>query len=52
VLYFFHGNVAAVLSSGFTKEDRVPPAEMERAKQRKAKFEKAPQAHTFEEQRT
>lgn len=49
ILYFFHGNFAAVLSSGFTKEDRVPTAELERAKQRKAKFEQAPEAHTFEE---
>ena len=46
LLYFFHGNVAAVLACGFTKEDRVPPVEIERAKLRKAKFEKAPQAHS------
>jgi putative component of toxin-antitoxin plasmid stabilization module len=49
VLYFFHGNVAAVLSSGFTKEARVPPVEIDRARQCKAKFERSPQAHTFEE---
>jgi len=52
VLYFFHGNVAAVLSSGLAKEDRIPPVELERARQRMARFNEAPQAHTFEEQHT
>lgn len=50
LLYFFHGNTAAVLSSGLTKEDRVPPAEIARARQRKLRFERAPSAHTFEDQ--
>jgi hypothetical protein len=49
VLYFFHGNVAAVLSSGFTKEDKIPRAELKRALERKAKFELSPRVHTFEE---
>ena len=49
VLYFFHGQVAAVLSSGFTKEAVVPPAEIQRARQRMAKFASAPKTHTFEE---
>ena len=48
VLYFFYGNVAAVLSSGLTKEDQVPPAEIERAIVRKAKFARAPGRHTFD----
>jgi hypothetical protein len=26
ILYFFHGNLAAVISHGITKEQRVPPA--------------------------
>jgi phage-related protein len=52
VLYFFHGNVAAVLAHGLTKEDRIPPADLDRAIRRKALFEKAPQAHTFEEPST
>jgi phage-related protein len=49
VLYFFHRNVAAVLSNGFTKEDRIPPIEIKRAIERKAKFEQSPKKHTFEE---
>jgi hypothetical protein len=36
------------LSSGLTKEDEVPAAEIERAIIRKAKFEKAPELHTFD----
>jgi phage-related protein len=52
VLYFFHWNVAAVLSSGLAKEDKIPPVELERARQRMARFNQAPQAHTFEEQDT
>lgn len=48
VLYFFHGQVAAVLSCGFTKEDKVPPIEIQRAKQRRSIFESAAQKHTFE----
>ena len=47
VLYFFHGQIAAVLSSGFTKEDRVPPVEIQRARQRMAKFASAHKAHIF-----
>ena len=50
LLYFFHGNVAAVLACGFTKQDQVPPVEIEQAKQRKAKFERTPQAHSNQEQ--
>jgi putative component of toxin-antitoxin plasmid stabilization module len=47
VLYFFHENVAALLSIGLTKEGQVPPAEIERAIVRRAKFERAPGRHTF-----
>jgi len=49
LLYFFHGNVAAVLSHGLTKEKRVPPREIEKAIERKRKFEQNPQQHTQEE---
>ena len=38
LLYFFHGNTAAVLTSGIVKEDRVPPVEIERAIARKKKL--------------
>jgi len=49
ILYFFHGNVAAVLSHGIVKEDRVPPIEIDRAIKRRENFEKNPKAHTYEE---
>jgi hypothetical protein len=50
ILYFFYGNVTAVLSHGITKEDRVPPIEIDRAIERKKKFEMNPEEHTFEEE--
>ena len=49
ILYFFHGNVAAVLSHGIVKEDCVPPIEIDRAIQRRKNFEMNPKAHTYEE---
>jgi phage-related protein len=49
ILYFFHGNVAAVLSNGIVKEDCVPPIEIDKAIQRRKNFEKEPKAHTYEE---
>src|SRR5579863_1738125 len=49
MLYFFHGRTAAVISHGLVKEAEVPPKEIERAIQRKLKFEKNPKAHTHEE---
>jgi phage-related protein len=35
ILYFFHGKCAAVLSHGITKEDEVPPNEIDLAVKRK-----------------
>jgi len=49
MLYFFHGNVAAVLSHGLTKEREVPPREIEEAIERRRKFEADPAKHTHEE---
>lgn len=49
MLYFFHGQTAAVVSHGCTKERIVPAGEIDLAIQRKAKFEKAPDRHTYEE---
>lgn len=46
LLYFIHGTTAAVLTSGLLKEDRVPPAEIGRAIERRRKFEASPQKHT------
>lgn len=38
ILYFFHGNVAAVVSHGIVKARVVPPHEIDRAIRRKAQF--------------
>jgi phage-related protein len=48
ILYFFHAQ-SAVLSHGITKEARVPPSEIERAIQTRAKFIKNPGVHTYRE---
>ena len=49
MLYFFHGRTAAVVSHGLVKEAVVPNQEIEKALERKRKFEKNPKAHTYEE---
>jgi phage-related protein len=49
MLYFFHGQSAAVVSHGLVKEAEVPPKEIEKAISRKQKFEKDPKTHTHEE---
>src|SRR5215813_10486230 len=49
MLYFFHGNVAAVVSHGLVKEQKVPPKDIDFAVRRKQRFEQAPQRHTYEE---
>lgn len=49
MLYFFHGNVAAVVSHGIVKEQKVPPKEIDLAVKRKRQFEQAPKQHTYEE---
>jgi hypothetical protein len=48
MLYFFHGNVAAVLSHGLMKERVVPPREINWALERKKKFEEDPERHTYQ----
>jgi len=47
LLYFFHGNTVAVLAGGIIKEDHVPPVEIDRAIERKRKFESNPAKHTY-----
>jgi phage-related protein len=47
ILYFFHGNIAAVVSHGITKEQRVAPREIERAIERKNRFTTNPARYTF-----
>jgi phage-related protein len=49
MLYFFHGNTAAIVSHGIVKESDVPPKEIDRALERKKAFAKAPKTHTYEE---
>jgi hypothetical protein len=50
MLYFFHGRTAAVVSHGIVKEAAVPSKEIEKAIERKRRFEKNPKAHTHEEE--
>ena len=49
ILYFFHGAIAAVVSHGLVKERAVPPQEINRAIERKRRFEANPSRHTYEE---
>ena len=49
MLYFFHGRTAAVLSHGLVKEAAVPAKEIEKAIERKRKFERDPRVHTYVE---
>jgi phage-related protein len=49
MLYFFHGNVAAVVSHGIVKEQKVPPKEIDLAVKRKKLFKQNPEQHTYEE---
>src|SRR3989442_9108661 len=39
MLYFFHKNISVVLSHGLVKEREVPPNEINKAIERKQKFE-------------
>lgn len=48
LLYFFCGQ-RAVISHGITKEDIVPPKEIELAVRRKQQFERDPEKYTYEE---
>lgn len=52
ILYFFHGTVAAVVSHGIVKERAVPPKEIERAIERKKRFEANPAKHSFSMEHT
>ena len=47
ILYFFAGKNIMVVSHGLKKESEVPAAEIGRAMERKAKFERDPVAHTY-----
>ena len=47
ILYSFHGDSQAPLLSAFTKERRLPPIEIQRAQERRLKFDRNPQQHTY-----
>ena len=48
MLYFFSGQ-RAVLAHGFTKEGAVPGIEIDRAIERRRRFERSPDKHTYRE---
>ena len=47
MLYFFSGKAFVVVSHGFIKETTVPPKEIDRAVERKKKFESDPVSRAF-----
>jgi hypothetical protein len=47
ILYFFSGKDVVVLSQGITKESEVPDVEINRAVERKKRFEADPKTHTY-----
>jgi phage-related protein len=49
LLYFFHGREAAIVAHSLTKERAVPPADLQRALERRARFEADPKKHTHGE---
>ncbi len=49
MLYFFHGQIAAVLAHGLVKESEVPQRDIELAIQRKVNFQRDPDRHTYKE---
>lgn len=48
LLYFFHGRGVALLAHGLTKEKAVPNVDIERALERKRRFESDPASHTHQ----
>ena len=49
ILYFFHGTLAAIVSHGIVKARAVPPKEIDRAIERKRRFEANPSKHRYED---
>lgn len=47
MLYFFRGRTAAVVSHGFAKEGKIPRKQVAEAAERRTKFERDPDTHTF-----
>jgi len=46
ILYFFHGRNVALLAHALTKEDKVPAIDIDRAIERKRRYEQNPTRHT------
>jgi phage-related protein len=51
MLYFFVGRQAVVVSHGLVKEREVPAKEIDKATERKRRFEESTKAHTFRPER-
>jgi phage-related protein len=49
MFFFFYEDIAAVVSHGITKEQRVAPKEIDRAIRAKRRFTRAPDRHTHQE---
>ena len=49
MLYFFHEDIAAVVSHGLVKERRVPPKDIDLATVAKRRFAEDPKRHTHVE---
>ena len=47
LLYFFYKKEFVVISHGFTKEQKIPPIEIMRARSRATKFTANPQKHSY-----
>ena len=45
LLYFFHGREIAIVAHGLTKEQEVPAADIDRAIERRKRYEKDPTKH-------
>ncbi len=48
LLYFFHGRNVAILHHALAKEGKMPEGAMDKAIERKARFEKDPGSHIFD----
>src|SRR5580658_704064 len=47
ILYFFAGQNVVVVSHGIVKESAVPSVEIDRALERRRRFEAFPESHTY-----
>ena len=45
ILYFFHGSSVVVISHGLRKTDIIPPRDIDKALERKERFERDPEGH-------